>query len=71
MPVVGIGSRSNATTAALRDAMEPARRSAEIVLTELGANHDVTSAAVVAFERLPMPTTGTSGPLADGSYSPL
>ena len=57
--------------AALRDAMEPARRSAEIVLTELGANHDVTSAAVVAFERLPMPTTGTSGPLGDGSYSPL
>jgi glucokinase len=41
--------------AALRDAMEPARRSAEIVLTELGANHDVISAAVVAFERLPMP----------------
>ncbi|MFL5685517.1 MAG: ROK family protein [Chloroflexota bacterium] len=41
--------------AGLRDAMEPARRSADVVLTELGTNHDVMSAAVVAFERLPMP----------------
>ena len=40
--------------AALRDAMEPARRSADIVLTELGTEHDVMSAAVVAFDRLPM-----------------
>jgi glucokinase len=40
--------------AALRQAMEPARRSAQIVLAELGAAHDVMSAAVVAFDRLPL-----------------
>ena len=39
--------------AGLRDAMEPARRSADVVLTELGTDHDVMSAAVVAFDRLP------------------
>ena len=41
--------------AGLRQAMEPARRSGEVVLTELGPIHDVMSAAVVAFDRLPMP----------------
>lgn len=41
--------------AGLRDAMEPARRSADVVLTELGPIHDVMSGAVVAFDRLPMP----------------
>lgn len=40
--------------AALRDAMGPARDAADIILTELGTEHDVMSAAVVAFERLPM-----------------
>jgi glucokinase len=39
----------------LRGAMEPARRSADVVLTELGQIHDVMSGAVVAFDRLPMP----------------
>ncbi len=39
---------------ALRDAMGPARTSADIVLAGLGTSHDVMSAAVVAFERLPM-----------------
>jgi hypothetical protein len=43
-----------ARDAALRDAMGPARDSADIILTELGSEHDVMSAAVVAFERLPM-----------------
>jgi glucokinase len=43
--------------AGLRQAMEPARRSAEIVLAELGPVHDVVSAAVVAFDRLPMPAS--------------
>ena len=41
--------------AGLRQAMEPARRSGDVVLTELAATHDVLSAAVVAFDRLPMP----------------
>ena len=41
--------------AGLRQAMGPARGSAEVVLAELGAVHDVISAAVVAFDRLPMP----------------
>jgi hypothetical protein len=36
--------------------MEPARRSADVVLTELRDMHDVLSAAVVAFDRLPMPS---------------
>ena len=40
----------------LRQAMEPARRSGDIVLTELRDVHDVMSAAVVAFDRLPMPS---------------
>jgi glucokinase len=42
--------------AGLRQAMGPARRSADVVLAELGPVHDVMSAAVVAFDRLPMPT---------------
>jgi glucokinase len=42
--------------AGLRQAMEPARRSADVVLAELGEIHDVVSAAVVAFDRLPMPS---------------
>jgi len=46
--------------AALRDAMGPARDSADIILTELGSDHDVMSAAVVAFERLPMPAQLTA-----------
>ena len=37
--------------------MEPARRSADVVLAELGEIHDVVSAAVVAFDRLPMHPT--------------
>jgi glucokinase len=45
--------------AGLRQAMEPARRSAEIVLAELGPIHDVVSAAVVAFDRLPVPSAAT------------
>jgi len=39
--------------AGLRQAMGPARRSADVVLAELGPDHDVMSAAVVAFDRLP------------------
>jgi glucokinase len=42
--------------AGLRQAMEPARRSGDVVLTELRDTHDVMSAAVVAFDRLPMPS---------------
>jgi glucokinase len=41
--------------AALDMAMEPARRSAKIVLTGLPEFHDVMSAAVVAFDRLLLP----------------
>jgi glucokinase len=42
--------------AALRQAMAPARRSAEIVLAGLGDQLGVVSAATVAFERLPLRT---------------
>jgi glucokinase len=38
--------------AALRQAYGPAATNAEVVLAELGAQHDIVSAAVVAFDRL-------------------
>ena len=49
--------------AALRDAMAPAARSANIILSDLGDELGVISAAAVAFDRARLETDGTSGDL--------